>query len=144
MTESGTDHTPVAPRKLTPEEIASLCAKIADDRKATNIIRLKMAELSSLTDFVVICTGTSAPHLDAVAERIQRELRNNYKIRPAHLDGNADSGWVIIDFGCVMVHVMTEETREVYQLESLWGDAPRVDAVKKLTGAAKKLRKAKD
>ena len=132
------------PKKLTPEEIASVCALVADDRKATNIIKLKMAELSSVTDYMVICTGTSTPHLSALAERIQRELRNNYGVRASHLDGNAGSQWVIIDFGSVMVHVMTDETRALYQLESLWGDAPRVEAVKKITGAAKKLRKKKD
>ncbi len=132
---------PEGPRKLTPEEIASICGAIADDRKATNIVKLKMADLSSVTDYVVICTGTSQPHLNALAERIQRDLRNNYQIRAAHVDGAAGSKWVIIDFGSVMVHIMTEETRALYQLESLWGDAPRVEAVKKIASAAKKLRK---
>ena len=131
------------PHKLTPEEIASVCAQIADDRKAMNIVKLKMAELSTIADYIVICTGTSDPHLNALAERIQRELRNNFQVRANHIDGKPGSHWMIIDFGSVMVHLMTNETRELYQLESLWGDAPRVDAVKKITSAAKKLRKQK-
>ena len=132
---------PDAPRKLNSEEIASLCAQVADDRKAMNIVRLKMAGVSDVTDYVVLCTGTSEPHLGAISERVQRELRNSYQLRPVHVDGKPSSHWMIVDYGCVMMHVMTEETRELYQLESLWGDAPRVEAVKKITGAAKKLRK---
>lgn len=131
------------PHKLTPEEIASVCAQVADDRQAVNIVKLKLADLSSVTDFAVICTGNSEPHLNALAERIQRELRNNFQVRPTHVDGAPGSHWMIIDFGSVMVHLMTEETRSLYQLESLWGDAPRVEAVKKITCAAKKLRKEK-
>ena len=78
---------PGVPHKLTPEEIASVCAQVADDRKAMNIVKLKMAGLSSVTDYAVICTGTSEPHLNALAERIQRELRNSFKVRPVHVDG---------------------------------------------------------
>ena len=129
------------PHKLTAEEIAAICAEAADNGKAANIIRLKLVGISDVADYVVLCTATSEPHVNAIAERIQRSLRNDYAIRPLHLDGTPKSHWMIVDYGAVVAHVMTEETRELYQLESLWGDAPRVEAVKKLTVAAKKLRK---
>ncbi len=131
---------PAEKRKLTPEEIAALCAEVADDRKASNIVRLKTGDLTVVAEYLILCTGTSEPHLGAISERIQRELRNNYGLRALHADGKPQSHWMILDYGSVMVHIMTEETRELYQLESLWGDAPRVDAIKKITAAAKKAK----
>jgi len=137
---------PVEKRKLAPEEIAAICAEVADDRKASNIVRLKTGDLmTAVADYLILCTGTSEPHLGAISERIQRELRNNFATRAIHVDGKPQSHWVILDYGTVMVHIMTEEVRSLYQLESLWGDAPRLDAIKKITAAAKKVRKsAKD
>jgi len=132
---------PVEKRKLSPEEIAAICAEVADDRKASNIVRLKTGDLTAVAEYLILCTGTSEPHLSAISERIQRELRNNYAVRALHVDGQPQSHWMILDYGSVMVHIMTEELRGLYQLESLWGDAPRVDAIKKITAAAKKVRK---
>ena len=117
--------------KLTPGELAEVCAEIAYDRKATDIIRLDMSEHSAIADQFVICTGTSAPHLRAISERIRRDVRTKYGLR-GEVDGSPESHWMIVDFGNVMVHVFTRESRELYQLEDLWKDAPKVEAIKKL------------
>lgn len=128
--------------KLSAEEIAALCAEVADERKASNVVQLKMADLTFVADYFVLCTGTSEPHLRAIAERIQRELRTRFGVRPSRVDGASGSHWTIIDYGAVMVHIMTEETRNLYQIESLWGDAPRVSDIKRIAEEAMKRAQA--
>ena len=106
-------------------EVTKLCEEIAYDRKAENIIRLDLSDMSAVSDYFVLCTGTSEPHVRAVAERIQRGVLEKLKVKPIHVDGSPESGWIIVDFGNVMIHVMTAESRQLYQLEELWNDAPK-------------------
>lgn len=131
-------------RKLLSEdkikELEELCILMADDRKAENIVSLKMTELSVLADYFILCTAGSEPHLKAVANHIVKEVRERLDIRPRAVDGVPESKWVIIDYGAVLVHIMEPETRELYQLESLWGDAPRTSAVEILEKASAKSR----
>ncbi len=112
-------------------ELAEACAEIAYDRKASDIIRLDMSEHSAVAEQFLICTGTSDPHLRAITERIRRDIRTRYGLR-GEVDGSPESHWMIVDFGNVMVHVFTKESRELYQLEDLWKDAPREETVRKL------------
>ncbi|MBQ9772171.1 MAG: nicotinate (nicotinamide) nucleotide adenylyltransferase [Lentisphaeria bacterium] len=116
--------------KPTAKELACFCANVADQRKATDVIVLEMTELSAIADYFVICTGTSAPHLRAISENIQKEAREKMDIR-GKIDGTPESNWIIVDMGDVMIHIFTPESRMTYQLEDLWGDAVRIDAVKK-------------
>jgi len=115
-----------------PEELAFTCAKTADDHQAGSIITLKVSGLSVIADYFVLCTGNSIPHLSAIADSIAREVRAKMNLRPRVIDGAAASQWMVIDFGSVIVHVLSPKMREQYQLESLWGDAPKVDALKLL------------
>jgi ribosome-associated protein len=85
-------------------------------------------ELSSVTDYFVICTGTSEPHLRAIVEEIADQLREKCGVRPRAMDGTLQTAWVVLDFFDVIVHVMRAEVREHYDLEGLWGDAPRLRA----------------
>ena len=138
MAEAGTAKK-TAGKKETPEEkLAKVCEEIAYDRKAENIIRLDLKEYSAVSDYFVLCTATSEPHIRAVAEHIQRDVLEQLKIKPLHVDGSPESRWMIVDFGSVMVHVMDEDTRSLYQLESLWGDAPKSDAIKRIEAKAKR------
>jgi ribosome-associated protein len=116
----------------SPEEIAELCVKTADGRKAENIIQLKVTEHSSVADYFVLCTGNSEPQIKAIADHIGRELRDKLQVRPRAVEGKAESQWILMDYGCVLVHIMTSDARELYQLESLWGDAPKQEAVRQL------------
>ena len=115
-----------------PEQLAFTCAKTADDHKADNIITLKVSGLSVIADYFVLCTGNSIPHLSAIADSIAREVRTKLSVRPRVIDGAPASQWTVIDFGSVIVHILSPKMREQYQLESLWGDAPKVDALKLL------------
>ena len=120
------------------EKLLKLCEEIAYDRKAENIVRLDLSEVSAVSDYFILCTATSEPHIRAVAERIQRGVLEKLKVKPVHVDGSPESGWIIVDFGNVMIHVMTASSRELYQLEELWNDAPKVDAVKRIEAALKR------
>ena len=114
----------------TAKELACFCANVADQRKGSDIVVMDMTELSAIADYFVICTGTSAPHLRAISENIQKEAKEKFDFR-GKIDGTPESNWIIVDMGDVMVHIFTPESRMTYQLEDLWGDAGRVDAVRK-------------
>ena len=114
------------------EELAFICAKTADEHKAENIITLRVSGLSVIADYFVLCTGNSAPHLSAIVDSIVKEVRGKLDKRPRTIDGAPVSQWSVIDYGSVIVHVLSPKMREQYQLESLWGDAPKVDSLKLL------------
>jgi ribosome-associated protein len=86
-----------------------------------------LREISTFTDFFVICSATSEPHLKAIAGEIENRLRKEHATKPAALDGFPASQWIVLDYLQVVVHVFHRDKREFYSLEDLWGDAPRVD-----------------
>ena len=89
------------------------------DKKGENIILLDVHEITSFTDFFIICTGTSNRMLNALADCIITKTKDlcSWKIR---VDGKPDSGWVVLDFGTILVHLLDEELRRYYNLEDLW------------------------
>jgi len=113
---------------MDSKKLALLCRELADNKKADNIVILEVRELSSVTDYFVICTGTSEPHLRAIVDEITEKLREDHALRPRAMDGTLQTAWVVLDFFDVIVHVMRAEVRAHYDLEGLWGDAPRVRA----------------
>ena len=118
------------PKKTHAEEDASrqkmemLCTA-ADEQKAQEITVLDMRQQTTLADYYVICTGTSATHIRSIAEGVQDKLRERAKVR-TRPEGEAGSFWVILDYGDVILHVFDAPTREFYDLERLWGEAPTV------------------
>lgn len=111
---------------MDSKKLAQLCQKYADNRKAENIVVLNVRELSSVTDYFVICSGTSEPHLRAISDEITTRLRDEHDLRPRAIDGTLQTGWVVLDFFDVIIHVMKADVREKYDLEALWSDAPRI------------------
>ena len=87
---------------------------------------LDLQGISSFTDFFVICSGTSEPHLKAIASAIEDGLKDDHGIRAVSVDGFPASNWIVLDYMQVIVHVFRREKREFYSLEDLWGDALRV------------------
>ncbi len=106
--------------------IAKTCAKFADEIQAENIMVLDLRGISSIADYFVICTATSVPHLKAVNREIRRGTEEELGEKPRSGEGEASSLWIIIDYVDVVVHIFHEEKRELYALENLWSDAPRV------------------
>jgi len=109
------------------KELALACARAAYDVKAESIVLLDLRGVSSLTDYMVICSGMSMPHLKAVMRDVSNALIEKHHVKPTYFDGNIDTKWVVLDYVDVMVHVMHEEARELYGLEELWGDAKQID-----------------
>ncbi len=118
----------VTPPSIDPEEsLARLCADGALDKKAENVVILDMRNIASFTDFFVIASGTSDPQLKAIASSIRGKVRDAIDLRPLAEDGAPGSQWVIIDYGSVIVHIFHTEKRDLYALETLWGDARRIE-----------------
>jgi ribosome-associated protein len=111
---------------MDSKKLALECRELADNRKAENIVVLDVAEISSIADYFVIASGTSEPHLRAISDEIADKLREQHDIRPRAVDGTLQAGWLVLDYFDVIVHVMRADVREHYDLEGLWGDAPRV------------------
>ena len=112
---------------LQPDTLDLLrsAATIAQAKKAFHLTALDVSELTSFTDAFLLCSTSSDRHLEAVATEIQRKLRD-LKRRPMHVEGGSGSSWILMDYGDFIIHVFTEERRNYYKLESLWGDAPKV------------------
>jgi ribosome-associated protein len=103
-----------------------LCARVASDHKAKDILVLDMRPITPLYDFFVIATGNSRRQIHTLAEEIDAAMRAAGDRRLA-IEGYEGSKWVVQDYGDVVVHVFDAPTREYYNLEDLWADAPRVD-----------------
>lgn len=116
---------------MDSKKLALLCRELADNKKAENITVLDVREISSVTDFFVIASGTSEPHLRAIVDEITDKLRDDHGTRPRAVDGTLHTAWIVLDFFDVIVHVMRSDVRDRYDLETLWGDAPRVKAARK-------------
>jgi ribosome-associated protein len=113
--------------RLAPAlERASLCARIASDHKARDIVVLDMRGITPLYDFFVIATGSSRRQIHTLAEEIDAGMRDIGDRRLA-IEGYESSKWVVQDYGDIVVHIFDAPTREYYNLEDLWADAPRVD-----------------
>ena len=111
---------------MDSKKLALLCRELADNKKAEDITVLDVRELSSVTDYFVIASGTSEPHLRAIVDEITDRLREECDLRPKAIDGTFRGAWVVLDFFDVIVHVMRADMRQRYDLETLWGDAPRI------------------
>jgi len=119
---------------MDSKKLAGLCRDYADNKKAEKIVILDVRDLSSVTDYFVIASGTSEPHLRAIVGAITDGLREDHDLRPMRTDGSLQGAWVVLDFFDVIVHVMRTDLRARYDLESLWGDAPRVRARQRTVG----------
>ena len=115
---------------MDSKKLALLCRDLADNKKAENIVILDVRKTSSVTDYFVVVTGTSEPHLRAIVDEITTELREKHQLRPRAVDGGPQDAWQVLDYFDVIVHVMRADAREKYDLESLWGDAPLVAKAK--------------
>lgn len=115
---------------MDSKKLALLCRDLADNKKAEDLLVMDVKDISSITDYFVIASGSSEPHLRAIADEITETLKDDYGVIPRAQDSNLQTGWLVIDFFDVIVHVMRVDVRKRYDLESLWGDAPQVKPAK--------------
>lgn len=111
---------------MDSKKLALLCRDLAENRKAENVVVLDVREVSSITDYFVIATGTSEPHLRAIVDEITEKLREDHNLKPKSHDGTLQTSWIVLDYFDVIVHIMRADVRDHYKLEDLWGDAPHV------------------
>ena len=116
---------------MDSKTLALLCRDLAENRKAENVAVLDVSEVSSIADFFVIASGTSEPHLRAISDEITDKLRDEHGLRPRAIDGSLQTAWLVLDYFDVIVHVMRADVRGRYDLEGLWGDAPKVKPARK-------------
>jgi ribosome-associated protein len=113
---------------MDSKKLALLCREFAENKKAEDVTVLDLRKLSSVTDYFVIATGSSEPHLRAIVDEISDRLREDHGLKAKAVDGTLKAAWVVLDYFDVIVHVMRGDLRERYDLEALWGDAPRMKA----------------
>ena len=112
---------------MTPKELAILAVKALDEKKGKEISAIEITEQTTLADFFVIATGTSNTQINALCDAVEKELKEKAGEDPLRREGYRDGIWVLLDYGCVVVHVFSAEAREFYSLERLWHDGKPVD-----------------
>lgn len=118
---------PALGRPDASRELAITIAEAASDRKAGDIVILRVAEVSYLSDYFVIVTGYSRVQVRAIAEAIDDKVEEEWQRRPLRSEGKGEGTWVLQDYGEVMVHIMMPTEREFYNLEAFWGHAERIE-----------------
>jgi ribosome-associated protein len=107
---------------LEPVEVARKAIEVASDKQATDIVMLDTREVCAFSDYFVICSGESKRQIEAISDEVHRVLGKE-GVRLQHREGNVGSGWILLDFGDVVIHVFAAPEREYYQLERLWSRA---------------------
>lgn len=110
------------PSRLEPLELARSIADTLEDKKGEDILLLDLHNLPPLTDYFVVCSGTSDRTIGALMDAVVEATREKFDIKP-RLEGQPDDGWLLADFGSVVVHVFSNAQRDYYRLEDLWSEA---------------------
>lgn len=126
--EETTSQQEQAPPPLTESlpDIVREALEALDEHKGQDPVVLDMREVSGFTDFMVVCTGRSEPHVRALADAVAERLLE-HGVKPSHIEGKSGGNWMLLDFLQLVVHVFTPEKRSFYQLEKLWRDAPLLE-----------------
>ncbi len=106
----------------TPKELAQRAYRALDDKKGMDIRLLKVADITTLADYFLICTGTSNTHVNTLCDEVEKRMEEAGETL-LHREGHRSGTWVLLDYGCLVIHVFTEDTRKFYDLERLWNDA---------------------
>lgn len=110
---------------LTPREIAEAAVKTLDAKQAKEVKLLHTTDLTVLADYFIICTATSSTHVKTLTDEVDKAL-SELGEPPLRREGYRGGGWILLDFGCVIVHIFQQEMREFYNLEHLWSDAEEI------------------
>ena len=111
----------------TPKELALLAAKALSDKKGKEIRVLEIAALTTLADYFVLATGSSNTQINALVDNVEKVLTEEAGEEPLHREGYRGGTWVLLDYGCIAIHVFNQEAREFYGLERLWQDGNAID-----------------
>lgn len=134
MTYSQTNlnHSPPLTQNITDLDqqtryLVKIIAEAADDRKAADILAIKIADVSYISDYFVIVTGFSRTQVRAISDAIEKKVKENLDKYPLRIEGKSEGNWILQDYGDVIVHIFLPEEREFYDLEAFWGHAQKLD-----------------
>ncbi len=111
-------------------DILRVAVQSLDGKKGKDLQVLQIDSITVMTDYFVICTGTSATHVKALADEVEYQITEQLAIEPIHKDMNDGGKWLLLDYAGVMIHVFCEQSRDFYKLERLWADGVQVDISK--------------
>ena len=112
---------------MTPKEMALTAAKALDEKKGGDIAAIEITEQTTLADYFVIATGSSNTQINALVDNVEKVLWEEAQEEPLHREGYRAGTWVLLDYGCIAIHVFNAEAREFYGLERLWRDGKPLD-----------------
>ena len=112
---------------MTPHELAIIAAKALDEKKGKDIAAIEVSEQTTLADYFVIATGSSNTQINALSGSVEKAMKEQADEMPLRREGYRDGTWVLLDYGCICVHVFSQEAREFYSLERLWRDGKVLD-----------------
>ena len=118
---------------MTPKEMALCAAKALDEKKGKEISVIEITDLTTIADYFIIASGTSNTQINALSGAVEKALQEQAGEDPLRREGYRDGTWVLLDYGCIVVHIFSQEAREFYSLERLWGDGKPVDLTGILT-----------
>lgn len=119
---------------MTSEEIARRVATIADAKQAADIVVLDMRGMVAYTDFLVLCTARNQRQAKAIHDEVRETMKRDEGLAPDHVEGEREAEWILVDYLDAILHLFSPEARDYYRLETLWGEAPRLEL--DLAGAA--------
>ena len=111
--------------QLEPTQLAKAAVDIASDKKASDVLLLDIRDISSIADYFVICTGNNARQIQSIADALSDDLKKQ-GAQLLYREGDAETGWILLDYGDIIVHVFAPKEREYYRLERLWSEAKTV------------------
>ena len=112
---------------MTPKELAIIAAKALDEKKGKEISAIEITDLTAIADYFVFASGSSNTQINALSGAVEKALKEQAGEEPLRREGYRDGTWVLLDYGCICVHVFSAEAREFYSLERLWKDGKPLD-----------------
>lgn len=112
---------------MNSKDMAMVAAKALDDKKGKEIRVLEIEKLTTIADYFVICSGSSNTQINALCGAVEKKMEEECGEKPLHREGYRDGTWVLLDYGCIAIHVFSQEAREFYSLDRLWSDGHEVD-----------------
>ena len=113
--------------QLNATDLAIAAARAAADKLGTEVVILDVGDIIGITEAFVIASATNTRQVRTICDEVEFALKVEADLAPRSTEGLADASWVLVDYGVIVVHVFLKETREFYDLERLWSDAPRID-----------------